>query len=132
MHVDVFGFDVELDTSLVDDADPEVRRQVEEYVAGERTTFDLSVAFPATFTGEVLRLLVEIPAGETRGYAELADELDSVPRAVGGGCARNPLPVVVPCHRVVGVDSLVGYRYPGLKSRLLDHEGATYPGEPLA
>lgn len=132
MRVDVFGFAVDLETSVVEESDDEIRRQLGEYLRGDRERFDLIIDYPETFTGDVLRELREIPYGQTRQYAALADDLDTVPRAVGGACARNPLPVIVPCHRVVGVDSLVGYQYPGLKSRLLEFEGASYPGKPLA
>jgi methylated-DNA-[protein]-cysteine S-methyltransferase len=69
-----------------------------------------------------------IPYGETRTYGEIATALDSAPVAVGQACGSNPVPIVVPCHRVVGSDGgLHGYSAPGgvaLKRRLLEHEGA--------
>ena len=71
-------------------------------------------------------LVAAIPAGETRRYGELAAELDTAPIAVGGACARTPVPLLVPCHRVVGVDGLGGYSAAdglALKRRLLGHEG---------
>jgi methylated-DNA-[protein]-cysteine S-methyltransferase len=96
-----------------DAAFADVADQFAEYVAGERTAFDL-VFHP---TGDRLGLAVweqmtRIPYGETRSYGHLARELGdrSLAQAVGGACGRNPLPVVVPCHRVVGADgSLVGF-----------------------
>ena len=72
--------------------------------------------------------MAAIPYGETRTYGEIAAELDSAPIAVGGACGRNPVPVVVPCHRVVGSDGgLRGYSAAdgiATKRRLLELEGA--------
>ena len=69
-----------------------------------------------------------IPYGETRTYADLARDLGTAPRAVGTACARNPLPILVPCHRVVGTDrELHGFSFPGgidTKRSLLILEGA--------
>ena len=124
LAVDLFGRTIRLDISLVREDDAEVRRQLRAYAAGERRSFDLTVEFPDTFTGEVWERVGRIPFGETAMYGELAAELGTAPVAVGGANARNPLPVVVPCHRVVGADSLRGYRYRGLKERLLRHEGS--------
>ena len=91
----------------------EAARQLREYFARERTVFDLPLA-PAgdEFKQRVWRLLREIPYGETRSYGELARALGDVnlSQAVGVANGRNPLAVVVPCHRVIGADgSLVGY-----------------------
>ena len=91
----------------------DVSAQLAEYFAGERTVFDL--AFRAS--GNPLQLAVwelisAIPYGATRSYGELARDLGdrTLAQAVGTACGRNPLPVVVPCHRVVGADgSLVGF-----------------------
>jgi len=66
--------------------------------------------------------MAAIPYGETRTYGELAVELDTAAVAVGQACGRNPVPIVVPCHRVVGANSLGGYSAEGgpeLKERLL-------------
>ena len=123
MHVDCFGYTVEIDAGYIDESPDEITRQVDEYVAGERREFDLTVSYPGGFDGRVGRALSEIPYGETRSYGELAAELDTSPRAVGGGCARNPVPLVVPCHRVLRSDGSVGgFQYPGLKERLLELE----------
>jgi len=70
----------------------------------------------------------DIPYGETRTYGDLAAALDTAPVAVGSACGKNPVPLVVPCHRVVGRDSLGGYSAgdgTALKERLLALEGAT-------
>ena len=91
----------------------ETTRQLGEYFAGERTAFDLPLAPEGDeFHRRVWDLLARIPYGETRSYGDLARELGdpSLAQAVGAANGRNPLCVVVPCHRVVGADgSLVGY-----------------------
>ena len=99
-----------------DDLDPllaEAVRQLGEYFAGDRTEFDLRLA-PAgnAFEQRVWALLREIPYGETRSYGDLARVLGDVgfSQAVGAANGRNPIAIVVPCHRVIGADgSLVGY-----------------------
>ena len=87
--------------------------QIDEYFRGERTEFDLPLAPRGSeFQLRVWNLLRQIPYGETRSYGQLARELGNVTlaREVGGANARNPLSVIVPCHRVVGADGrLVGY-----------------------
>jgi methylated-DNA-[protein]-cysteine S-methyltransferase len=96
-----------------DEAFADVREQLDEYFAGTRTSFDLTLRA----TGNPLQLAVweliaAIPYGVTRSYGDLARDLGdrNLAQAVGTACGRNPLPVVVPCHRVVGADgSLVGF-----------------------
>ncbi|WP_254536510.1 methylated-DNA--[protein]-cysteine S-methyltransferase [Halomarina litorea] len=128
MRVTLFGSPFDLDESVLGDDPATVERQLREYEAGERRRFDLDVAYPESFTGRVMEAMAAIPYGETRTYGDLARELDTAPVAVGGGCGRNPVPVVVPCHRVVASDgSLRGYSAPGglsVKRHLLDHESA--------
>ena len=91
----------------------DVRAQLEEYFAGERTTFDVRLAPEgAPFEREVWRALEEIPYGETVSYGEIARRVGqpSAARAVGTANGRNPIAVIVPCHRVIGADgSLTGY-----------------------
>lgn len=107
----------------------EARSQLEAYFAGSRTSFDLPLAAQGTpFQQRVWSALRDIPFGETISYAELARRV-GVPRAmraVGGANGRNPLPIVVPCHRVIGADgSLTGFGGGIERKRvLLDHEGA--------
>lgn len=99
------------------DFDPSVfgaaQEQLAEYFAGERTGFDLDLAPRGTdFQQQVWGLLRQIPYGETRSYGDLARELGDVAlaREVGAANARNPISIVVPCHRVIGSDGkLVGY-----------------------
>ena len=130
MELRLFGTEREIDASRIADDRDVVRAQVREYEAGSRDRFDLEIEYPEGFTGAVMRAMSDVPFGETRTYGELAADLDSAPIAVGGACGRNPLPVIVPCHRVVGADSLVGYAGGlELKRTLLEHEGAAIPGE---
>lgn len=131
MDVEVLGGGLEIEESLIAEPAEEIRRQVSEYERGERREFDLTVAVPDSFTGEVMRAMAGIPYGQTRTYGDLAADLDTAPIAVGGGCGRNPVPLIVPCHRVIAEDGgLRGYSAPGglpLKRRLLEHEGALVP-----
>jgi methylated-DNA-[protein]-cysteine S-methyltransferase len=102
-------------------------RQLNEYFDGRRRRFDLALAPTGTpFQQRVWRALREIPYGETISYAELARRIGEprAVRAVGAANGRNPLPVVVPCHRVIGSDgTLTGFRGGvHLKAGLLDLE----------
>jgi methylated-DNA-[protein]-cysteine S-methyltransferase len=91
----------------------EARRQLDEYFAGQRTSFELPLAPQGDeFQQRVWRLLTEIPFGRTRSYGDLARQLGDVSLAqeVGAANGRNPLSVIVPCHRVIGADGgLTGY-----------------------
>lgn len=125
MNVELFGQTVELDTDRIDAPEADIRAQIAAYAAGERRAFDLSVEMVDGFTGEVMAAMAEIPYGETRTYGDLAQTLDTAPVAVGNACGRNPVPLVVPCHRVVGTNSLGGYSAgdgTSLKKRLLELE----------
>jgi methylated-DNA-[protein]-cysteine S-methyltransferase len=113
----------------VDDALPAASAQLTEYFDGGRLSFDLPLAPVGTaFQHSVWALIAAIPFGETRTYGELATELGrpSASRAVGTATGRNPISIVVPCHRVVGsTGRLTGYAG-GVerKAFLLDHESA--------
>jgi methylated-DNA-[protein]-cysteine S-methyltransferase len=91
----------------------DIAAQLAEYFAGERTAVDLPLHIRGDrFRRAVWEQMTLIPYGETRSYGDLARALGdrSLAQAVGVACGRNPLPVVVPCHRVVGADgSLVGF-----------------------
>ena len=106
----------------------ETARQLDEYFKGHRRRFELPLKFNGTqFQQRVWRALTEIPFGETRTYGQLARQLDnpSACRAVGLAHGKNPIAVIVPCHRVIGADgSLTGFGG-GLprKEWLLSHEG---------
>ncbi len=103
-------------------------RQLAEYFAGSRREFDLALCLDGTvFQTRVWRELTKIPYGRTWSYGDLAKRIGkpSAPRAVGLANGRNPISIVVPCHRVIGADgSLTGYGG-GLERKrwLLAHEG---------
>ena len=81
----------------------EARRQLERYFAGRLKAFDLPLAARGTdFQRSVWALMREIPYGETATYGGMAMALGSGPRAIGMACGRNPIPIIVPCHRVLG------------------------------
>jgi methylated-DNA-[protein]-cysteine S-methyltransferase len=107
----------------------EARRQLDDYFDGRRRTFDLPLAPRGTqFQQRVWMALRDIAYGETVSYAQLATRLGMpmATRAVGAANGRNPLPIVVPCHRVIGADgSLTGFGG-GLPTKqfLLQLEGA--------
>lgn len=85
------------------------RDQLQAYFDGERNRFDLPLApFGTAFQQRVWAALQAIPPGETRSYGELAHELGSVARAVGQANGRNPIPIIIPCHRVVGGGGALG------------------------
>ena len=112
----------------------ETRRQLDDYFAGKRRGFDLPLSPSGTaFQQDVWMALRQIPYGETWSYADLARRIDkpAAVRAVGAANGRNPLPIVVPCHRVIGADgSLTGFGG-GLPTKrfLLQLEGALPQGE---
>ena len=108
----------------------EAARQLDAYFAGELVTFDLPLELHGTeFQRQCWLALATIPYGQTVSYGEQARRLGLGPdaaRAVGAANGRNPLPIVLPCHRVLGADgSLTGFGG-GLhaKRHLLEHEGA--------
>ncbi len=102
-------------------------RQLAEYFAGSRQRFDLPLAPASTpFQARVRRAMQDIPYGQTRSYGELAHSAGGAPRAIGQACGANPLPLVVPCHRVVASNGLGGYsggKGLATKRRLLALEG---------
>lgn len=105
----------------------EAANQIQEYLAGKRKQFDLPLDPQGTdFQKRVWKALEDIPYGQTRSYQEVARAIGNprAMRAVGGANNKNPLPIFIPCHRVVGVNGdLVGYAA-GLKIKkfLLDLE----------
>jgi len=86
------------------------RAQLFAYFDGERRAFDLPLAPRGTdFQQRVWRALTDIPYGETRSYAQIANTLGSFARAVGQANGANPIPIIVPCHRVLAVGGIGGY-----------------------
>jgi methylated-DNA-[protein]-cysteine S-methyltransferase len=114
----------------------QTQQQLAEYFAGERTSFDLETTIAGNgdeFQWRVWELIDRIPYGRTTTYGEMARELGdpTLARKVGGAVGRNPLSVIVPCHRVVGKDGkLTGYAG-GLERKrfLLDLEAPEGPAE---
>ncbi|WP_432791596.1 methylated-DNA--[protein]-cysteine S-methyltransferase [Brevibacterium sp. K11IcPPYGO002] len=97
--------------------------QLGEYFAGKRTRFDLPLAAKGTeFQRSVWQALTQIPYGSTAGYGQLAEMLGrpGAARAVGAANGKNPISIIVPCHRVIGADgSLTGYAWGEEKKRTL-------------
>ncbi len=108
----------------------EVARQLEEYFEGRRTEFDLplDLRLSAGFRRSVLTYLPAIGYGKTASYQSVAAAVDNpkAVRAVGSACATNPLPVVIPCHRVIRSDGQIGAYLggPEVKHQLLEMEAA--------
>lgn len=106
----------------------EARRQLARYFAGRLERFDLPLAAKGTdFQKRVWAMMCAIPYGETATYGGMAMALSSGPRAVGMACGRNPIPIIVPCHRVLGSGGTEGGYSGGrglpTKRRLLALEG---------
>ena len=117
------GYAVEVDETKT----TKVSRELSEYANGDRRTFDVPLALAgSSWQKAVWTELMRIPFGETRSYGQVADALGrpGAARAVGSANARNVLPVVVPCHRVIAADGTLGGFNGGLhlKERLLEHE----------
>jgi methylated-DNA-[protein]-cysteine S-methyltransferase len=123
----VCGHDFDVDLEYVDASEAVVREQLREYEAGDRAAFDVGVRYPEGFLGEVMAAMAAIPPGETRTYGKVAANVDTAAIAVGSACGENPVPVVVPCHRVVAADGLGGYSAHGgvdAKRALLERKNA--------
>jgi methylated-DNA-[protein]-cysteine S-methyltransferase len=106
--------------------------QLAEYFAGERMAFDVPLAPQGTeFQQTVWKALGDVPFGTTATYGEIARAIGQLTatRAVGAANGRNPIPIIIPCHRVIGASGeLTGYSGGGgieTKRRLLDHESGT-------
>ncbi|MBS0563198.1 MAG: methylated-DNA--[protein]-cysteine S-methyltransferase [Proteobacteria bacterium] len=105
----------------------EAVRQLAAYFDRRLTRFDLPFAFLPGLAGEVQRAMVAIPFGETRTYGDLSRTIGAPAQAVGQACGANPLPILIPCHRVLAASGLGGYSAPGgieTKVALLRLEGA--------
>ena len=104
------------------------RAALERYLLGDAESFDLPLEPAGTaFQIRVWQAMRHIPAGEVRTYGALATELSSGARAVGTACGANPIPILIPCHRVVAANGLGGYSGDGglaTKTALLRLEGA--------
>ena len=104
-------------------------KQTLAYLEGHQHEFDLPLMTRGSdFQHRVWVQLADIPAGQTRTYGEIASRLGSSPRAVGNACRKNPVAVIVPCHRVVSANGIGGYaghtagQHLSVKAWLLQHE----------
>ena len=133
---------VRLSELVADDQHPvlvETERQLREYFAGKRKTFSVAIDMRGTrFQKDVWEALLAIPFGETRSYGQLAIKLGNprATRAVGAANGRNPLSIIVPCHRVIAADGRMhGFSATGgvrTKLKLLEIEGyQAVPGPSL-
>lgn len=107
----------------------EAKRQLERYFDGELEQFDLPLRpYGTSFRKQVWDAMLRIPYGSTQTYGKIAADVGSPARAVGGACGANPIPIIVPCHRVLGANgALGGYSGEGgteTKAFLLRLEGA--------
>ena len=101
--------------------------QLEAYFARRLTQFDLPLDWGQGIHEKTRRAMAAIPMGETRTYGEIARETGAPAQAVGQACGANPLPLIIPCHRILGAKSLGGFSAPGgmeTKVALLRFEGA--------
>lgn len=105
----------------------EAARQVQAYFDRRLTRFDLPFDWGDGLHAQVRRAMAAIPMGETRTYGQIAKLVGAPAQAVGQACGANPLPILIPCHRVTGTDWFGGFSAPGgveTKAALLRHEGA--------
>lgn len=106
----------------------EAVRQLQAYLAGRLEKFDLPLAPTGTdFQKRVYEAMLAIPKGSTRRYGDIAKELDVAAQPVGQACGSNPIPIFIPCHRVVSGNGLGGFSGLGgveTKIKLLQFEGA--------
>lgn len=102
--------------------------ELAEYFHSGRVGFSVPLALPdGAFRRRFLRALIDIPFGHTRTYGDLASDLGVSAQAIGQACGANPIPIIVPCHRVLGATSLGGFSARGgveTKVALLRHENA--------
>jgi methylated-DNA-[protein]-cysteine S-methyltransferase len=101
--------------------------QLAEYFAGTRRAFALPFDYGTGLHAATRHAMSAIPYGETRTYGAIARALQTNPQAVGQACGANPLPILIPCHRVLGATGLGGFSAKGgveTKVALLRHEGA--------
>ncbi|WP_095588308.1 methylated-DNA--[protein]-cysteine S-methyltransferase [Actibacterium ureilyticum] len=104
------------------------RDQIRAYFAGARTRFDLPLCVAGSdLQRAVCDAMSAIPFGDTRTYGDIARDLGVPAQAIGQACGGNPIPVIIPCHRVLGANGLGGFSGAGgveTKVALLRHEGA--------
>lgn len=105
----------------------EAMAQLAAYFDRSLTAFDLPLDWGTGLQAQVRRAMAAIPLGETRTYGDIARQVGAPAQAVGQACGANPIPILIPCHRVLGRNGLGGFSAPGgveTKVALLRHEGA--------
>lgn len=108
----------------------QVATEIRQYFCDPQFKFNLEILLQGTvLQKKIWHELQKIPVGTTKTYGELARKLGTGPRVVGNACGRNPVPIIIPCHRVVAASSLGGYcggkdseRFMEIKKLLLKHE----------
>lgn len=107
----------------------EVCAQLQAYIADPQFRFELPLRPRGTpYQQKVWQALLKIPAGQSKTYGALAKQLGSAPRAIGQACGANPIPLIIPCHRVLGSQGIGGFMSHGeggplqIKRWLLEHE----------
>jgi len=118
------------DSALREELPKRVKAELERYFLDPQAAFSVPIAPRGTaFQQRVWEAMLRIPAGQVRSYGEIAREIGSGARAVGNACRRNPIPLIIPCHRVVSAQGIGGYsgatdgRKLAIKRWLLAHEG---------
>lgn len=106
-----------------------ITKQLKQYFINPKYKFDLPLNLQGTeFQKRVWGILRDIPSGSVKTYGELAKQLNTSPRAIGNACRGNPIPIIIPCHRVIAKKSLGGYagkqkgKLMDIKKWLLEHE----------
>ncbi len=121
-------FEISNDTQYNEEIFKDILRQLSDYFAGKRQKFEIDV-FPAgtDFQKKVWQELQNVPFGETVSYGEIAARIDNPKacRAIGMANSKNPIPIIIPCHRIIGKDgSLTGFGGGlDIKRKLLELEG---------
>ncbi len=129
-RIDLFANDVRYRVSQSNALTELLLEQLNCYFNKSQCEFDIPLAIKGTdFQKRVWRKLCEIPAGETWTYGQLAKTLETSARAIGGACRHNPIPIVIPCHRIVAAKGVGGYsgqwkqgKKIDIKAWLLNHE----------
>ena len=100
----------EADSQPVDQLTETIAQQVSDYFSGTRQSFDLPIKVSGSeFRQKVWHALTKIPYGKTLTYGQLASQLSSSARAIGGACRHIPTPLIVPCHRIVAAQGIGGF-----------------------
>lgn len=109
----------------------EIIAQLDAYRANPRFKFDLPLLIKGSeHQQKIWQIMRQIPSGETLTYGEVAEQISSAPRAVGGACGKNPFSIIIPCHRIIAANRQLGgfnsghiFFNLGIKKWLLAHEG---------